>query len=403
MRPFQIALAIALSLLAGHSYSQTWTVYNTTNSSLLTNHVTAVGADYGWLYVATENGGVAKMVNNNWANIADSVVALSCSIRDIAIRDQEVWLATDNNCGLMKLTVADEVLLDTLIFNLSLSTVDIDNSGTVWIGNFGNGGLYEYAGFSNVFYSYNENNSENPNDYVHGIGIVNDSTRWVVGTHEVGLMADSGWTVYPNTFTPYPLWWDVEADGDSAAWFAANLGLVHYDGTNWIYYDETNSGMPASTGIEDFPDVAIDYDGNKWLASGSGLVKFDGTDWTVYTTSNSDLPSNIVTVVEVDSINNVWVGTENGLVKITPSAPSSIVETEILGYAVYPNPTTGILKIHGLNGFPIERLTILDLSGKVIRDFPLKNNIDISDLSSGLYLLEVQSKLGIQTSQVVKK
>ena len=35
--------------------------------------------------------------------------------------------------------------------------------------------------------------------------------------------------------------------------------------------------------------MAIDKNGNKWMASYNGLYKFDGTDWIIYNSSNSGL------------------------------------------------------------------------------------------------------------------
>ena len=391
MKLFQITLSLSLSFLAFQTNAQTWTVYNTTNSSMITNEVTAIGVDYGWLFVSTENGGVARMREENWSNIDESIVELNCSVTDILVVSTVVWLTTDNICGLIKMSSFNLALFDTVLFNYSLSSLDWDNTGTIWIGNYGNGGLYSQDLFTSGFQSFNENNSDNPNDYVHGISVINDSTRWVVGTHEVGLMADSGWTVFPNTITPWPLWWDVEADGDSAAWFATNLGLIHYDGTDWILYDENNSGMPSSTDLDDFPDVAIDFDGNKWVASNSGLVKFDGTNWTVYNTTNSALPSNTVRVVEVDSVGNLWVGTINGLLKIAAPDPSGIEQDTKHVLKVYPNPAEDQLSIFGLTTKQAFYYEIGNSLGQLVTNGNARNSINVQALKPGSYVLRIYS------------
>ena len=40
---------------------------------------------------------------------------------------------------------------------------------------------------------------------------------------------------------------------------------------------------------------------------------FDGTDWIVYNTSNSGLPDNDHVCLSIDAQGNIWSGTEGGL------------------------------------------------------------------------------------------
>lgn len=393
-----LILSLAVTSLAN---GQQWTVYNTSNSSLLDNEITALGVGFGKIYAAADGGGVSTFDGTSWGNLDTSLIDDNCAVTDIAFASaNDVWITTDDNCGLKRI-VNDQLVFDSLIFNASLSTVEIDGEGTPWIGNYGNGGLYEYVG--NGFISYNEWNSDNPNDYVWGIGIINDSTRWVVGTHEVGLMADSGWTVFNYLQNPYPLWWDVVAHGNQAAWFATNLGLVHFDGdTTFIVFDETNSGMPASGGIDDFPDLAMDQNGGIWMASFSGLIRFDGSNFTIYTTSNSGLPSNSVNVVEVDSANNVWAGTDNGLVRIVLENPNTISHQGHIQISAYPNPTSGEITLAGLKNTDGE-MRILNVVGEEISSFPLTERIDVSNLTAGVYFLEINTVNGLQAIRLVKE
>lgn len=392
-----LTLALVLSSVA---FGQQWTVYNTTNSTLIDNEITAVGLGYGKMYAASDGGGVSTFDGNNWGNLDTSLIDDNCAVTDIAFASaNDVWITTDDNCGLRRI-LNDQLVFDSLIFNGSLSTVEIDGEGTPWIGNYGNGGLYEYVG--NGFISYNEWNSDNPNDYVWGIGIINDSTRWVVGTHEVGLMADSGWTVFNYLHNPYPLWWDVEADGNQEAWFATNLGLVHFDGdTTWIVFDETNSGMPASGGIDDFPDLAMDQNGGIWMASYSGLIYYSGQIFTVYNTSNSDLPSNSVNVVEVDSANNVWAGTDNGLVKIVLENPNGLNATNFEKTEVYPNPSIGWIEIASKT-LPVS-ISLRTSVGQYLTSWSNTRSIDISLYSAGVYLLVVETGSGNKVFRVIKE
>lgn len=75
-------------------------------------------------------------------------------------------------------------------------------------------------------------------------------------------------------------------------------------------------------------DLAIDFNGYKWLATrGGGLVVFDDNKtildksddrYKIYRNGEGlgNLPSSVVTAVCVDFNNDIWVGTDNGLVVI---------------------------------------------------------------------------------------
>ena len=54
--------------------------------------------------------------------------------------------------------------------------------------------------------------------------------------------------------------------------------------------------------------LAIDESGNKWIGTEEGLVKFDGTDWIIYNTSNSGIRVNYIKCIAIDEYDNVWIG-----------------------------------------------------------------------------------------------
>ena len=56
---------------------------------------------------------------------------------------------------------------------------------------------------------------------------------------------------------------------------------------------------------------------------------------------------------------------------------------------VYPNPTTGVLNVDLTN--PIDELSIMDISGKVVLTQKNSNTIDLQSLSKGLYILKITS------------
>lgn len=65
---------------------------------------------------------------------------------------------------------------------------------------------------------------------------------------------------------------------------------------------------------------------------------------------------------------------------------------------IYPNPTNNILHLDLLNSMNIESIRIIDGAGKVIRNnfSKPKNTIDVSELASGVYIIE-----GVSDSEII--
>ena len=65
---------------------------------------------------------------------------------------------------------------------------------------------------------------------------------------------------------------------------------------------------------------------------------------------------------------------------------------------VYPNPTNGILNVVNEN---FEKIIVYDVSGKVVGNFVTNSQIDLSNLSKGLYLVKLFSGKGIFVEKIV--
>jgi len=69
---------------------------------------------------------------------------------------------------------------------------------------------------------------------------------------------------------------------------------------------------------------------------------------------------------------------------------------------VSPNPTRGIVNVSVMNGLTIQVLELYSLTGKLIISQKGKS-IDIANLSSGLYFLQIKTNKGKLTSKVIKE
>jgi len=76
-------------------------------------------------------------------------------------------------------------------------------------------------------------------------------------------------------------------------------------------------------------------------------------------------------------------------------------------FNVYPNPANGIVNIEGPGRETIEGITLTDANGRIVRDIAAGTGnaaqVDISDLSSGIYFLNITGESGKAVKKIVKQ
>ncbi len=87
-------------------------------------------------------------------------------------------------------------------------------------------------------------------------------------------------------------------------------------------------------------------------------------------------------------------------------ADASTENFDKLGLNVFPNPVNDIVNITSPEA-NIEAITITDLNGRTVKSFNFTNvaetTVDASDLSSGIYLLNITANGTVATQKIVKK
>jgi len=76
----------------------------------------------------------------------------------------------------------------------------------------------------------------------------------------------------------------------------------------------------------------------------------------------------------------------------------SIIDTNQNTPVLFPNPTTGILNIGNEN---IDKIILLDITGKIISELDSKPQIDLSNYSKGIYFVQLISEKRIATGKIV--
>ena len=75
--------------------------------------------------------------------------------------------------------------------------------------------------------------------------------------------------------------------------------------------------------------------------------------------------------------------------------------------SIYPNPASGVITVKNTGNIPVNSIAITDLNGRTIKSMVYKNltetQINIADLSPGVYMVKVASDQGTTTKKMVKQ
>jgi hypothetical protein len=206
---------------------------------------------------------------------------------------------------------------------------------------------------------------------------------------------------------------------------AKSYSINSFGGYAYVY--NTNNGILLRANSENskirfftggdgdaFERLRIDSVGNIGIGTSKPNARVEIADGDIYI---SDIEKGII-MKSPDG--QCWRGTldDNGSLTFTqvdcPSASTTTKAAESLissnkEISIYPNPTTDFLNIDVKNVDPTYLIyNIYDINGRLmIRGFVGSNNktIDISSLTSGYYLMNINDKLGNQlfSKKIVKK
>lgn len=100
----------------------------------------------------------------------------------------------------------------------------------------------------------------------------------------------------------------IYQDSKGFLWIGTYDGVMRYDGTRFLPFDQT--GTPGFTGhsANDF----LELDERLWIASGQGMISYSGGVFRSYT-RNEGLVSDHISAMAADNEGVLWIGTNQGL------------------------------------------------------------------------------------------
>ena len=171
------------------------------------------------------------------------------------------------------------------------------------------------------------------------------------------------------------------------------FGVLDTSGSWAIYIDNVLAGISLPSSSQNvYNSSSLIWEYREVLFTASSVehtIKFLPMDDDPYITTDSIL--NGALRMGIDSISMML------------STNTSIHELNNLLYIdIYPIPTTKYLNFSG--NIEMSELIFFDLSGNLIRQYKLNSNsIDISDLNSGIYIIQLINKKKTIIQRIIKK
>ena len=412
------------------SQDTTWKVFTPANSGLPNLPLSSVAIDNNdikWIVAAAN---LIRFDWNNWEVFDSSNSILPNVWWNVVITrggNGNAWVGGyvhfgEYNVGLVNVSSTPWTAYDTL--NSSLAYNDISGlspsrEGGAWIISWPGvlGGPGTLQKFSNSIWY---NSPQQP--YTFSKEIEEDlygNVWYTLDFPSGGVHKIAGDTTYS-----YHFWsgaaQSIETDLNGNVWMSwytippDTSGLIMYDGTNWVVYNQGNSGLPA----EHVWNLVTDSIGNLWM-SGDGLIKFDGIIFTYYTPANSGLYSTDIRDIQIDDANNKWIIHPDAISVFNEDGITSVTEELQLPNAFklhqnYPNPFNPVTNIQYQIVKPgFVSLKVYDVLGNEIAtlvneekpsgsyEVEFSTGLIHQTLSSGIYFYQLRAGDFVETKKMV--
>jgi hypothetical protein len=78
---------------------------------------------------------------------------------------------------------------------------------------------------------------------------------------------------------------------------------------------------------------------------------------------------------------------------------------EAAQFVASPNPTSGVINVMNKNNTTIKNVVLTDLNGRIVREISNESmsfQMDLTDLSTGIYMMKIRTDKGVATKKIIK-
>jgi ligand-binding sensor domain-containing protein len=376
--------------------------------------------------------GISKFNGKNWFNFSNGISFNN--INSIALDwEGNKWLGTVN--GILKYNGKE---WSSYIPAIEVNTIDFDPIGNLWCGT-GYNGVYMYDG--NVWTNYTKEDGLLNND-VNRLSIDSKGNKWFLSSLGLSKFDGINWTNYTKEQISSDIYAlnDLEIANEDTVYLATDNGLYWYDGIDghtWVknfpFYTAThdlttdaqnNLWLVDVWGISKFsstfnyitndgldllyPKINIDINGNVWAKGKNGKVlKYDGSYWNTFVIPNENTSYLYINYIKSDLMGNIWIGTAKGLWMLYDNTVNInfASKNNVAPIILYSNPVIENLTLITPDGYVNAIVDIYDMSGQKIFSTVAKgivNKINLSNSSSGVYVVKLTNRSGVLTQKFIK-
>lgn len=351
--------------------TQTWANFNTQNSTMRSDSITAIalypigGVPHS--FMGTTNG-IGYKHGTSWDTLAALV---DRSVVDIirSAADHRLYVATKGGVSAFNDTSLIH-LADYIPGNSTLPTPNVTcfQFKPLTVAGF-------YLGTSDSGYYFSTNGTNFSRKYSGNAGLSDDHVN----------------CIYANA-------------AGTAEWVGTKNGYNECSASCTSF-----TASPTSIHQNDISAVDADCRGNAWVGTrDSGIAVYNHTTLTwQYITTAQGLPSNRITAINCKTSCDCFVGTADGgavivdstfLVSQLPSAIKTIAQEQI-NVNVFPQPSSDVLNFVTAEEIKTGEVVLYDISGKIILSQKIKNSssfaIDVKSVEPGFYFYAIRNEKSV--------
>ena len=281
--------------------------------------------------------------------------------------------------------------------------------------------------YNNVFYG-NKNS-----DLQYGSGaalFLNTSQSEVINSSFINTQSYSGGSVFivpsgtlPTKFSNCVFYgttrnpsfagtkgYDFETSSTTYEVTAKNCSFIHpsanYTGTNQNLLSLSSSGNiyqqnPSFSNINNIKGID-----NKYFTADDGLALLSSS-LCKNTGLNSEIPSSALNgpFPDITGANRILAATTDMGAYEIDGAVLNTVSFEKIGAKLYPNPTNSSVTLE-LDNLNVTKVSLFDLHGRTIQNVNVNSNktlLDLSGLTSGIYLIKIETESGTAFQKIIKE